>query len=140
MDEHILSKEIIKSHKQIYYPLLAIVCTFFIYWMLSLIIDFADSHTIYPFLFFTLDLLLIKYTIDFYSEKEDKNLNITSKLALFLGLIIILSLITLIGLSLLLASDLFYLIPISVHFTTIFIIYFFLRREVVKYYEKKGEE
>ena len=137
MDELRLIKVFVRNHKEIYYPLFALIFTFLLYWILSLFIEFADSHTIYPFLFFTVDLFLIKCTIDFYSELKDKKMNNLSKLAFFLSLIIILSIFTLIGLISLLFSDLFYLIPISIHFISIFIIYYFLHREVLKYYKKK---
>lgn len=137
MDNPRLIKKFIRDNKEIYYPLLAINCTFLIYWILSLFIEFADSHTIHPFLFFTLDLFIMKYTVDFCREMKDRNLNKISMLALYLSAIIILSIFTVMGLILLLLSDFFYLIPISVHFISIFVIYYILRREVVKYYEKK---
>jgi len=137
MNEARLIKFIVRNHKEIYYPLFAIIFTFILYWILSLFIEFADNHTIYPFLFFTFDLFLIKFTIDFYSELRDKKINCLSIILLYLSSIIILSIFTLVGLISLLFSDLFYLIPISIHFISIFIIYYFLHREVVKYYKKK---
>jgi len=140
MEKSGLTKRIILNNKEAYYPLFTILFTFLIYWIISLFIDFADSHTICPFLFFTLDIFIIKYALDFYRELKNKNLNKTSILALFLSSIILLSLIFIIGLILLLLSDIFYLIPISIHLISIFIIYYFLRREVVKYYEKKNRK
>lgn len=140
MEKSGLTKRIILNNKEAYYPLITITFTFLIYWILSLFIKFADSHTIWPFLFFTLDIFIIKYALDFYRELKNKNLNKTSILALFLSSIILLSLIIIIGLILLLLSDIYYLIPISIHIISIFVIYYFLRREVVKYYEKKNRE
>jgi len=137
MDKPRLIKAIIRNRKEIYYPLFALICTFLLYLILSLFIEFADSHTIYPFLFFTLDLFIIKYTADFNSEVKEKNLNDTSMFTLYLSVIIILSLLVIIGLVFLLLSDIFYMIPISIHFISIIMIYCFLHREVVKYYEKK---
>ena len=137
MEKSGLTKRIILNKKEAFYPLFTIIFTFLIYWITSLFIDFADSHTIFPFLFFTLDIFIIKYTMDFYRELKNKNLNKTSILALFLSSIFLLSLFTILGLILLLLSDIFYLIPISIHLISIFIIYYFLRREMVKYYEKK---
>ena len=140
MEKSGMTKRIILNNKETFYPLFTIIFTFLIYWIISLFIEFADSHTIFPFLFFTLDIFIIKYALDFYRVLKNKNLNKTSILALFLSSIIILSLIFIIGLILLLLSDIFYLIPISIHLISIFIIYYFLRREVVKYYEKKNRE
>ena len=137
MDKPVLIKAIIRNRKEIYYPLFALICTFLLYLVLSFFIEFADSHTIYPFLFFTLDLFIIKYTVDFFSEVKENNLNNTSMFILYVSLIIILSLFVILGLVFLLSSDIFYMIPISIHFISIFMIYYFLHREVVKYYEKK---
>jgi len=140
MEKSRLTKRIILNNKEAYYPLITIIFTFIIYWILSLFIEYADSYTIWPFLFFTLDIFIIKYALDFYRELKNKNLNKTSILALFLSSIILLSLVIIIGLILLLLSDIFYLIPISIHIISIFVIYYFLRREVVKYYEKKQRD
>lgn len=135
-----LTRRCILNNKEVYYPLFTIIFTFLIYWIISLFIEFADSYTIFPFLFFTLDIFIIKYALDFYRELKNKNLNKTTILALFLSSIILLSLIFTVGLITLLLNDIFYLIPISIHLISIFIIYYFLRREVVKYYEKKNRE
>ena len=135
-----LTRRSILNNKEAYYPLFTIIFTFLIYWIISLFIEFADSRTIFPFLFFTLDIFIIKYALDFYRELKNKNLNKTTILALFLSSIILLSLIFIIGLILLLLSDIFYVIPISIHLISIFIIYYFLHREVVKYYEKRNIE
>lgn len=140
MEKSKLTKRIILNNKEAYYPLFTIIFTFLIYWILSLFIEFSDSHTIWPFLFFTSDIFIIKYARDFYRELRNKNLNKTSILALFLGSVILLSSVTIIGLILLLLSDFFYLIPISIHLISIFVIYYFLHREVVKYYEKKTKD
>lgn len=135
-----LTRKSILNNKEAYYPLFTIIFTFLIYWITSLFIEFAYSHTIFPFLFFTLDIFIIKYALDFYRELKNKNLNKTSILALFLSSIILLSLIIIIELILLLLRDILYLIPISIHLISIIIIYYFLRREVVKYYEKKQKD
>ena len=140
MEKSGLTKRIILNNREAYFPLFTIIITFLIYWITSLFIEYADSHTICPFLFFTLDIFIIKYALDFYRELKNKNLNKTTILALFLSSIILLSLIFIIGLILLLLSDIFYLIPIFIHLISIFIIYYFLRREVVKYYEKKNRK
>ena len=140
MEKSGLTKRIILNNREAYFPLFTIIFTFLIYWITSLFIEFADSHTICPFLFFTLDIFIIKYALDFYRDLKNRNLNKTSILALFLSSIILLSLIFIIGLILLLLSDIFYLIPISIHLISIFIIYYFLHREVVKYYEKKKQK
>ena len=140
MEKSGLTKRIVLNNREAYFPLFTIIFSFLIYWITSLFIEFADSHTIFPFLFFTLDIFIIKYALDFYRELKNKNLNKTSILALFLSSIILLSLVIIIGLILLLLSDIFYLIPISIHIISIFVIYYFLRREVVKYYEKKQRD
>ena len=134
------SKSFIRNNKEIYYPLFTIICTFILYWIISFFMEIADSHTVFPFLFFTIDLFIIKYLIDYNREFKNKNLKWSIILFLTLCAIFFLSMITTISLFQLVMRDLFYLIPISIHFISIFIIYYFLRNEVIKYYKKQNRD
>lgn len=131
-------KDIINRKRQVFYPLFTIFVTFLIYWILSLFIDFADSETVFPFLFLTLDLFILRYFIDniIHHQKENDNFKNISFLLIFI--IGVLSILLVTSLVLLLLIDLFYLIPITIHFLAIIIIYFFLKHEVKKYFSIKS--
>lgn len=143
---------IILKKKEVYYPLFTILISFVLYWLVSLIINKANSKEVFPFIFITLGILSFKFSYDLF-KLEDKNWEFKKKeneksayyrrksrvfFSFFISSLIFLLII--LELTILLLSDIFYIISIGIHLITIVIVYFFLYWKVKKYYLLKNRE
>lgn len=136
---------IVRNKKEVYYPLLTIVVSFFLYWIISLFIEFADSYTVFPFFLVTCSILFFIILFDIHVEQE-KNVNkspeefteIKSKFFLFYIIIpLIIFSVGIIEVIVLLIFNLMFMIPIVIHLISIIMIYFFLSKEVKRYYMER---
>jgi hypothetical protein len=143
---------IIRKKKEVYYPLFTILISFILYWLVSLIINKANSKEVLPFILITLNILSFKISYDLF-KLENKKWELEKKeneesthykrknrvfLSFFMSFLIFLLII--LELIILLLSDILYIISIGIHLITIVIIYFFLNWKIKKYYLLKNKE
>jgi len=129
---------IIQDKKEVYYPIFTIAVSYLFYWVCILLISIANSQIILPFLLLSVAVLIFVYSSDMDNALKKKIEPVSRKLMFFLIFTsIIISLIAILRLIILTLTDLYYIIPISIHIVASVLIYVILRREVKKYYFKK---
>ncbi len=132
---------IIKSKKEVYYSLFSISVSYLLYLIFILFINLADSQVVLPFLFLSVTILIFLYSLDIYYDSKRYNESTSKKLIFFLIFFsIAISFIAVLRLIILILFDIYYLIPISIHFLASIIIYYILRKEVKKYYSTKNKQ
>jgi len=142
-----LLNTIIRNKKEVYYPLLTINICFFIYLIISLFVIFADSVSVFPFLLITISLLLFQLVFDSYRilknnkdiSQNDLRIVKNKHFKLYTLIPLICFSAGTIELAILLIVETMFIIPIILHSITIIIIYFFLRKEVKRYYLDKKQ-
>lgn len=146
------SLAIIKSKKEIYYPLIILPNIFIFYWIMSLVIIYGSSDEGFPYIFLTLAILLIRYLYDIFEiynkEKTNKtsfNQNrekIQNNISIFyIFLISTLMIINLflffISIYLISINNIFKIISIFLHLLVIISLYSFFYYEIKRYYKIK---
>ncbi len=136
-----LIKQIIQEKKEVYNSLFSIFIFFSIYWILTIFIDPNNAQIILFFLFWSVSLLIFIGSIDIYYEKKRNNIIILKKITIFLfSVSIVVFFIIGLYLTLLIIMDIYYIIPISIHFFITFLIYFILKAQLKKYYKLKKKK
>lgn len=146
------SLAIIKSKKEIYYPLIFLPNIFIFYWIMSLVIIYGSSDEGFPYIFLTLAILLIRYLYDIFKiynkEKTNKtkfNQNrekIQNNISIFyIFLISTLMIINLflffVSIYLISINNIFKIISIFLHLLVIISLYSFFYYEIKRYYKIK---
>lgn len=131
---------IIQRKKEVYYPLFTISISYLLYWIIILVISFVDSQVVLPFLFWSVAILIFIYSFDMYYVSKNDNKSISKELIFFLIFIsIAINFIVVLRLVILILFDIYYIIPICIHFLASVLIYYILRKEVKNYYSKKNK-
>lgn len=137
-----LTKRVIQKKKETYYPLFTNSISLLLYWIITSLLGFRKNQVSVLFLSFSISIFIFLYSLDsldVYYEQEEK-IGIISKILLFIVffIVIINAMIIILRLEFLIISDFFYIIPISIHSLVFFSIFYFLRKELNRYYFLKN--
>ncbi|MFX1375141.1 MAG: hypothetical protein ACFFA0_04960 [Promethearchaeota archaeon] len=139
MESNKLVIEIIKNRKEVFYPLFTIFVGFFVYWVLSIFINYANSLVVMLFLLWSLAILIFRYTLDMHNDNIKTEKPTSKKLIIFLFLLSsIIFIIVISGLTIMIIVDIYYFIQISINIFIAFLIYYALKKEVKNYYTIKN--
>ncbi|MFX1495178.1 MAG: hypothetical protein ACFFBZ_12905, partial [Promethearchaeota archaeon] len=108
--------KITRRKKEVYYPIITMLITFLIYWMIILFTGLLNSQIILPFLLSCLAILILRYSLDIFHDFKENN-EIISKFLIILLFSISIAIIFLVILRIivLLVIDIYYIIPINIH-------------------------
>ncbi len=136
-----ISINIIREKKEIYYSLFAVVFSFFVYFLIATLIDVAENQPIFSFLLLVFGILLIRFNFDVYLTLRGK-LNFNFLLIIFILLVLSLTFIlyAIFGFSLFLFINFSYIITVIINFLASVLMYYILKKEILKYYLKKDME
>jgi len=135
-----LVAKIIRSKKEVYYPIITILVTFLIYWMITMFTDILNSRLVFLFLLWSVVILIFRYSLDTYHTFKENNENVSKVLIILLFFIsIAIIFFVLLRLIVLIIADIYYLIPINIHFFITALIYYVLHNEIKKYYIRKNK-
>lgn len=136
-----ISINIIREKKEIYYSLFAVVFSFFVYFLIAILIDVADNQPIFSFLLLFFGILLIRFNFDVYLTLRGKlNFNFLLNIFILLGLSLTFILYAIFGFSLFLFINFSYIITIIINFLASVLMYYILKKEILKYYLKRDVE
>ncbi len=132
---------IIQHKKEIYYPIFTISISYFLSWLITLFVSFADSQVALPFFFWNIATLILIYSLDVYRISKKREDSLSKKLIFFLLLLsLTIHFIVVLRLVSLIFTTIYYLIPIGIYILVSILIFFVLRKEVIKYYLKKNKQ
>ena len=141
MGSNKLVKEIIRTKKEVYYPLFTIVIGFLVYWIIYIFIDYRNSRIVLPFLLWSLTILIFKYTLDVNNGNIKTEKPTSKRLIFFLFFFsIVMFSVVILDLVILIIADIYYFIHISINIFIAILIYYVLQREVKKYYSINNEK
>jgi len=133
--------KVIQQKKEVYYPLFTLSMSYFLSWLIIIFVSFADNQVALPFFFWSIAMLIFIYSLDVYHITEKSDDSVTKKLIFLLILIsLVISLIVVLRLVILVFFNIYYLIPICIYLLISVLVFFILRREVIKYYLKKNKQ
>jgi hypothetical protein len=133
--------QIINRKKDVYYPLITLAITFFIYWSLIIFINITDSQVVLPFFIWSVIILFFRYSFDLYYEKKDEIESNSNRVFIFLLLLAIVSTsVIVLRLVALVLFNKYYFIPILIDLLLSILIYYVLHIEIKKYYSTKRKQ
>ncbi len=133
--------KVIQQKKEVYYPLFTLSMSYFLSWLIIIFISFAHSQVALPFFFWSIAMLIFIYSLDVYHITKKSDDSVIKKLIFLLILIsLVISLIVVLRLVILVFFNIYYLIPICIYLLISVLVFFILRREVIKYYLKKNKQ
>jgi len=136
-----LITKVIQQKKEVYYPLFTLSMSYFLSWLIIIFVSFADSQVALPFFFWSIAMLIFIYSLDLYQITKKSDDSDTKKLIFLLILIsLVISLFVVLRLVILVFFNIYYLIPICIYLLISVLVFFILRREVIKYYLKKNKQ
>lgn len=132
---------VIRQKKEVYYPLISLSMSYFLSWLIILFVSFADSQVALPFFFWSIATLIFIYSLDVYHLSTKNDVSVLKNKIFFLLLIsLIINFIVVLRLVALIFIKIYYLIPICIYILVSVLVFFVLRKEVIKYYLKKNKQ